>query len=218
MNDKHFLAPLKRDGIAADFIGRIAGVPVDTDREATVARLEPMHREVVESLGFAWESVARAEQVHGGEVAVVEESGVGVISGVDGLVTNVPGVMLGIYVADCGAVYLFDRKQQAIGLVHSGKKGTEAEIVRVALEKMGECYGTQASDVVAVLAPCIRPPAYEVDFAKQIMETLASVGVKESYDCGICTSSDLDAYYSYRLEKGATGRMIALLGIQEGEK
>lgn len=173
-----------------------------------------MHMDAVDNLGFAWESTWRAEQVHGGGVAVVRDIHGGVELGVDGLITNVPGVMLAIYVADCGAVYLIDEKNKAIGLVHSGKKGTDAEITRVALEKMAKEYGTQPADVIAVLAPCIRPPAYDFDFAADIRETLENTGVKKFADCGICTSSDLKKYYSYRVEKGATGRMLALLGIE----
>lgn len=212
--DKNFLQPLELSGYRSDFIGRVDGVEVDTDRIATLERLEPFHRRAVESLGFDWAHCWRAEQVHGGEVAVVESLDACVVHNVDGLVTNVPGVMLGIYVADCGAVYLFDEKNKAIGLVHSGKKGTEMEIARVALEKMAERYGTQTEDVVVVLAPCIRPPAYDVDFAADIRKTAEDLGVKEYVDCNICTSSDLERYYSYRVEKGATGRMLALFGIE----
>lgn len=212
--DKSFLSPLQKAGFKADFIGRIEGVAVDTDRVATVARLQPFHQRNVEELGFQWQSCWRAEQVHGGVVAVADSLEGRVVDGVDGLVTNVPGVMLGIYVADCGAVYILDEKNKAIGLVHSGKKGAEAEITKTAIEKMGTLYGTQPADVVVVLAPCIRPPAYDVDFAAEIRNTAGKLGVKQYVDCGICTSSDLDLYYSYRIEKGATGRMLALFGIE----
>lgn len=209
-----FLQPLEKSGYQSDFIGRVPGVLVDTDRVATVARLQPFHQTKVEQLGFQWQSCWRAEQVHGGAVAVADSLEGRVVDGVDGLVTNVPGVMLAIYVADCGAVYLLDEKNQAIGLVHSGKKGTEAEITKAAIEKMGALYGTLAEDVVVVLAPCIRPPAYDVDFAADIRKTVEKLGVKQYVDCCICTSSDLDLYYSYRVEKGSTGRMLALFGIE----
>ena len=56
--------------------------------------------------------------------------------GADGLVTNQPGVSLGIYVADCGAVFLVDPVRRCLGLVHSGKKGTELAIVERAIEQM----------------------------------------------------------------------------------
>jgi len=211
---ENFLEPLAIDGFHSAFIGRIADVVVDTDRDATIARLEPFHRNEIEELGFSWGNTWRAEQVHGGRVAVVRDLGGTLVKGVDGLITNVPGVLLAIYVADCGAVYLIDQKNKAIGLVHSGKKGTDAEIACVALDKMAEEYGTQPADVIAVLAPCIRPPAYDVDFAADIRKTLEDAGVKKYFDCGICTSSDLKKYYSYRIEKGATGRMLALLGME----
>ncbi|MEO1857936.1 MAG: laccase domain-containing protein, partial [Rubritalea sp.] len=194
----NFLGPIARGGFKSSFIGRVAGVDVEADRDATVARLLPYHKSEIESLGFSWVNTWRAEQVHGGEVAVVRELAGDIIQSVDGLITNVPGVLLAIYVADCGAVYLLDEKNKAIGLVHSGKKGTKAEIVRVALDKMAEEYGTNPADVVAVLAPCIRPPAYECDFALEIKKTIEVAGVKEYYDSGICTSSDLSKYYSYR--------------------
>lgn len=210
----NFLEPLQSVGLHTAFVGRVKGVDVDTDRDATIARLVPYHKHKVEQLGFDWKSTWRAEQVHGAGVAVVRDLNATVVSGVDGLITNIPEAMLAIYVADCGAVYLMDPKHKAIGLVHSGKKGTELNIVKVALDKMAAEYGTDPTDVIAVLAPCIRPPAYDVDFAAGIRKSLEEIGVGEFHDSGICTSSDLDAYYSYRMEKGATGRMLALFGIE----
>lgn len=213
-----FLAQINSlDGITAKFITRIEGIPVDADRLATVKRLEPAHMAVVEEMGYSWEECQRCEQVHGGEVAIVSVSGEcadGVIDGVDGLISGDAGVLLGIYVADCGAIYLVDRVTGVIGLVHSGKRGTELGILTKALEMMALEFGTRASDVVVALAPCIRPPAYEVDFAAEIRRQAVSAGVRDENfkDSGICTSSDLENYYSYRSEKGATGRMLALLG------
>lgn len=213
-----FLAQINSlDGITAKFITRIEGIPVDTDRQATVKRLEPAHMAVVEEMGYSWKECQRCEQVHGGEVAIVSVSGEcadGVIDGVDGLISGDAGVLLGIYVADCGAIYLVDRVTGVIGLVHSGKRGTELGILTKALEMMALEFGTRASDVVVALAPCIRPPAYEVDFAAEIRRQAVSAGVRDENfkDSGICTSSDLENYYSYRSEKGATGRMLALLG------
>ena len=82
---------------------------------------------------------------------------------------------------------------------------------------MQEQYGSQPSDLHVVLAPCIRPPAYEVDFASQIREQALAAGVPDSQytDSAICTTSELSSFYSYRQEKGSTGRMLALLGLIE---
>ena len=214
-----FLAKLNVvDGLEARFLTRVDGVEVDTDRLATVARLEPFHKNAVEEMGFSWSQCWRAEQVHGAEIAVVDKMVRGedaeVIEGVDGLITGDAGVLLGIYVADCGAIYLADQVTGAVGLLHSGKKGTELGILPKALNLMKADFGTKAEDVLVVLAPCIRPPAYEVDFASEIQKQALAAGVrKENFtDCGICTSENLERYYSYRTEKGATGRMLALLG------
>ncbi|MDC0321669.1 laccase domain-containing protein, partial [Akkermansiaceae bacterium] len=69
-------------------------------------------------------------------------------------------------------------------------------------------------DLVAVLGPCIRPPYYEVDFAKIIRDQAIRSGVlpENFHDCALCTASDLKRFYSYRREKGNTGRHLALLG------
>ena len=202
-------------GVKARFVGRVPEVAVDTDREATVARLQPAHETVVHSMGFEWAQLHRAEQVHGAEIAVV---GIGdqvqIWSAVDGLVTADPRILLGIYVDDCGAVYISDPVQGVLALLHSGKKGTEGNITGRAIALMRNRFGSRVEDLVVALAPCIRPPAYEVDFAAEIRRQVLAAGVPSSQydDSGICTSSDLECYYSYRIEKGNTGRMLALLG------
>jgi len=214
-----FLGPMQQayPGIRAGWIGRIPGLAVDGDRDRAMGMLRPAHEAAVAAFaeGSAW---WRAEQVHGNRVAVVPAApqiaapdGLPVVPGVDGLVTNTPGLVLAIYVADCGAIWLADRRTGAIGLLHSGKKGTESEILRQALELMGREFGTQPADVVSVLGPCIRPPHYETDFAAEIAAQAARAGIREFHDCGEDTASDLCRYYSYRLEKGQTGRMLALI-------
>jgi hypothetical protein len=135
----------------------------------------------------------------------------------DGLVTNMAGMCLGVYVADCCAVYLADPVRRAIGLVHSGKKGTELAIARRAVETMEREYGSRAGDLVAQLSPCIRPPEYDVDFAVEIVGQLRSAGVGQVEDCGENPGADLERYYSYRMEKGRTGRLLALLMIEPVE-
>ena len=77
------------------------------------------------------DSFATAEQVHGAELAVIDRPlpGERCFDGADGLVTNQVGVSLGIYVADCCAIFLVDPVRRCLGLVHSGRKGTELAIV-----------------------------------------------------------------------------------------
>jgi hypothetical protein len=197
------------------FVRRIAGIDVATDRAEALRRLDQVHRAIRAELGLTGKVFATAEQVHGREVAVIDESlGAKYPSpGADGLITNQPGVSLGIYVADCCAVYLVDPVRKAIGLVHSGKKGTEKAIVTNAIEQMEKRFGSLASDLIVQLSPCIRPPHYEVDFAAEIVRQARAAGVREVHDAGSCTASDLQSYYSYRAEKARTGRMLALLAL-----
>ena len=164
-----FLDGLNRlAGVRACFTKRVQGVPLTTDKWETLSLLEPHHREQVEGLGFEWEQLWRVEQVHGAEVELVPGRGDRMAAGADGLLTAETGVLLGIYVADCAAVYLADRRTGALGLVHSGRKGTEQGIVARALRRMRNEFGTETREVVAAISPCIRPPLYEVDIAAEI--------------------------------------------------
>jgi copper oxidase (laccase) domain-containing protein len=157
-----------------------------------------------------------AEQVHGNKIAVVDLAPASdtEFSGCDGFITRQRGIALGIHVADCCAVYIVDPTTPAIGLVHSGKKGTELQIARSAIEQMQERFGSSPADMIVQLSPCIRPPHYEIDFAAEIIRQCRSCGVSQIHDSGVCTACDLDSYYSYRAEKGKTGRMLALLGLR----
>ena len=168
-----------------------------------------------EDLGFAGGAFTTAQQVHGNQVAVIDDSPGEdrCCAGADGFITNQRGISLGIYVADCCAVFLVDPVQQAIGLVHSGKKGTELGIVGIAITKMREHFDSAPRDLIVQLSPCIRPPHYEVDFANEIVRQVRACGVEQVQDAGRCTACDLRRYYSYRAEKARTGRMLALLAL-----
>lgn len=201
-------------GFRHRFTLRHPEIPVDADRAVVVEHLWGWHREQAAELGFDAQALCIAEQVHGAEVAVIDAVPSTPIPGADGIITATPGLVIGIYVADCGALYLADPVTGACGIVHSGKKGSELGIAAVAIRLMQEKYGSDPRDIRAQLGPCIRPPAYEVDFAAQIRASCMEAGVlPEHYaDCGVCTSSDLRRFYSYRMEKGRTGRLLALLG------
>ena len=198
------------------FVQRHPQLGMDVERNEALARLAPWHEQHLAALGFPPGSMKTAEQVHGDGIARVDASSAALSTQVDGLITNDPSVVLGIYVADCSAIYLHDTRHGAVGLVHSGKKGTELGIVPRAVEAMRAAFGTQPSDLVVQLSPCIRPPSYEVDFAADILRQCRDAGVPESavHDCGLCTSQDLGRFYSYRVEKGRTGRMLALLSAR----
>jgi polyphenol oxidase len=201
-------------GLAHGFTLRHPTIDVLAEKNVVVERLWAWHHEQVEALGFTRENLRTAEQVHGGDVRHITQESAAHTENVDGLITATPAVMLGIYVADCCAVYLADPVTGGIGLVHSGKKGTEAAISVNAIRLMADTFGSRAQDIIVQLSPCIRPPAYEVDFAAAIRAQCLDAGIlpQNLHDTGLCTSSDAQHYYSYRMEKGKTGRMLALLG------
>lgn len=198
------------------FTLRVPGIEMTHDKAEALARLDAIHRKIRIGAGLASAPFITAQQVHGSDVAVVDEArgGDNYFENCDGLITNRRGVCLGIYVADCCAVYLVDPVRDAIGLVHSGKKGTELGIVSKAVEAMAEHFGSRASDLVIQLSPCIRPPHYEIDFAAEIVRQCRALGVTSVNDSGTCTACDLDRYYSYRAEKGRTGRMLAFAALR----
>ncbi len=215
-----FLNPIRQahPGLRAAWVARVPGLAITGDREAAMRTLRPHHQAAVAEFGGSPETWWRAEQIHGTHVALVPGSprilapdGLPVVPGADGLVTCQPGLVLAIYVADCGAIWLADRRTGAIGLLHSGKKGTADNILQQALALMAREFGTRPGEVVTVLGPCIRPPHYETDFAAQIARQAAAAGVGDFHDCGEDTAADLSRNYSYRFEKGQTGRMMALI-------
>jgi purine-nucleoside/S-methyl-5'-thioadenosine phosphorylase / adenosine deaminase len=200
-------------GIVHAFTGRAEGIDVAVDRESALARLEKSHSDVRQSIGLGDRLFITAEQVHGAAVAVVDASTPAPVPNTDGLITADPRVCLGIYVADCGAVFLVEPGRRVIGLLHSGRKGTELGITRVAIERMVGEFDCNPAKLIVQLAPCIRPPHYEIDFAAEIVRQAREAGVREVHDCGICTGQNVERYYSYRIERGRTGRMLAKLAL-----
>lgn len=217
MDTPAFLNPLLQyPDVIAQFIERVPGIAISEDRDEMIERLEPVHRAEIECLGANWKYFRRAEQVHGNKVALVGDIGSNYpIEGVDGLAcSGKADCILGIYVADCAAVWLYDKVSQGRALLHSGRRGTEQNIVANGVEYLRKfCYSTP-SEIVAVISPCIRPPHYEMDIPGTIHTQLIECGVlpENIHDSGLDTASDLNRFYSYRMEEGKTGRMLALFG------
>lgn len=200
----------------ARFITRVPGVPTTTDRATVIAALTPAHEAVLEEGGIATKMLRRAQQVHGNKVALVGDIGCSYpVEGVDGLFCGGKAdCCLGIYVADCAAVWIYDKETQCRALVHSGKAGTLQNIVGETLKAMNKVLGVHAGNCIAVISPCIRPPHYEVDIVTMIKQQLEEAGIdpQNITDSGLDTAADLETFYSYRVEKGNTGRMLALFG------
>lgn len=197
------------------FTQRAPGLDVKVERDRALELLGGAHASICSHLGLDARRFIVAQQVHGINVVAVDSHTVPPVPAADGLISDSPGVCLGIYVADCCAVYLVDPVRRAIGLLHSGKIGSGLGISTVAIEKMVSEYGCEPHRMIAQLSPCIRPPEYEIDFTAQIVAQCRAAGIRQVIDCGICTAAHVDRYYSYRVDLGKTGRMLALLAIQE---
>ncbi|RIV28225.1 peptidoglycan editing factor PgeF [Alicyclobacillaceae bacterium I2511] len=132
----------------------------------------------VEVIGGRLEDWVMAQQVHGHKVARVtsQDRGKGAytaenaVSGVDGLVCDSPGVTLGILAADCVPVLFYDPRRGAVGIAHSGWKGTVGHLVREVVSVMKQSFGTDPSDLNVCLGPSIRECCYEVgaDVARHV--------------------------------------------------
>ena len=91
---------------------------------------------------------------------------------VDGLVTDEPGVVLSTFFADCVPLYFVDTVNRAIGLSHSGWRGTVGRMGQRTLEKMATEFGTNPKDIVAAVGPSICQDCYEVseDVAEEFIK------------------------------------------------
>ena len=200
-------------GIAARFIGRISAIDTTCERKIAMERLQPEHHNLLAHEGLESFPLVTAEQVHGKEIALILEPAPQPIPGVDGLLTTRRGITLGIYVADCAPVWIVAKDGSAGALLHSGKKGTELGITRAGIHDLIAQTGKRPGAFLAVIGPCVRPPCYEVDFAAEITRQAQEAGIRDIHDEGICTACHSERYYSYRREKGLTGRMLATLTL-----
>lgn len=164
-------APLEQDGFANGFSTRAGGVsPFPSDAlnlagfdQDSAENIGENRRRFLSALGQGW-SLSACWQVHGRDVRVVRESAdpASESERCDALTTNLTGVLLAVKTADCVPVLLGDARTGACAAVHAGWRGTLAEIVRHALERMREEFGTSAADVRAALGPAALGCCYEV--------------------------------------------------------
>jgi len=195
----------------------------------------------------AIDSLVIPNQVHGNRVAVVKSSANGSAISLpgeaDALVTQVPGALLGITVADCLPVLLYDSENHAVGLAHSGWRGTAGRIVPNTLNAMQNEFGTDPRHVVAAVGPGICGRCYEV--GDEVREALLAVnaprdslrpsqngrwmldlttivecqaresGIRESAlsVAPCCTACHNHLFYSHRKEGAMAGRFGAFIRL-----
>jgi len=165
------------------------------------------------------------------------------VVGADALITNIPNLPLLLFFADCVPVLIVDPVHKAIGVSHAGWKGTVGRIAQKTVLAMQENFGTNPADCLVGIAPSIGPCCYEVDqmVVAQLKqnctkwsELLTTHGSKWRLDLWlanqmqleeigvptanivvskVCTACNTELFFSYRAEKGRTGRIGAIISL-----
>lgn len=189
---------------------------------------EQVWEAAAEALGAPGAGVARMKQVHGRQVLRV--SGPGMAGEADALVTDTPGLLLAVRVADCVPILVVG--QRGVAAIHAGWRGLALGVIAAALDALGPARA-------AVVGPCISGEAYEVgdeviagieaagvpghafirqgprrrhaDLPAATAWLLREGGVAEVDVLGLCTFSDL-RLHSFRRSGGAPGRQAGLIG------
>ena len=151
----------------------------------------------------------------------------------DGIVTDIPDVLLFIQVADCQPVMLYDQVKKVVANIHSGWKGSLKDIVGAGVDTMQREFGSDPASVLAGIGPSLGPCCSEFvnyrseipdkflgyrrgknhfDFWQMTIDQLTAKGIKrENIElCRICTNCSHDSFFSYRHEK-VTGRFASVI-------
>ena len=167
----------KIEGIRHAFSTRIGGVSkehlssmnLSFSRGDDPANVRENYRRFCEAAGFEVENIVTSDQAHTTKVRYVTKADCG--SGVtrdrdfhdiDGMITDEPGVVLATFYADCVPLYFVDPVHRAIGLSHSGWRGTVHKIGKITVQAMADQYGSRPEDIVAIIGPSICQDCYEV--------------------------------------------------------
>jgi len=183
------------------------------------------------AVGFTSAVVAR--QVHGSAIAVYHDKlpdGLLIRDGFDGHVTDTPGVLLAVTVADCVPVFLAHPPTGRIGLVHAGWRGIAAGVLEAGIQELTGNTDAAADDVVMHCGIAICGSCYEVgpevitavtgrpaegpeplDLRTVLVERGTALGVHRITASPFCTAHDA-GFASYRAQRSAAGRMAAFLG------
>jgi len=197
-----------------------------------------------DALGLDPRTTVDASQAQADAIAMVDERHRSTrIKNVDALLTRTPNLPLLLRYADCVPILLFDPVHRVIGVNHAGWRGTVLNIVTKTVQVMIDAFGTRPRDLVAGIAPSIGPCCYLVgddviarvrgafenadsllvsnangahlDLWQANAQQLRALGVEQIEIANICTAHHTDEFYSWRAERGNTGRFGALIAIRE---
>lgn len=182
--------------------------------------------------GFS--ALVMSGQVHGRVVRWHEDlEGWVIQNAADGHATGVPGVLLAVTVADCIPVYLIAPRQRVVVLLHAGWRGTAAGVLRAGVEVLsqrrevppgeilmhcgigicGKCYEVGSEVPRALGIPAPEPGPWHLDLREVLARQARALGLREVSISPWCTAHDFPRFYSHRASRGASGRMVAYLGL-----
>lgn len=202
-----------------------------TDNESKYHRLL-----LAERIGLKEDTLQFQSQVHGSVVKRIFSQGEASES--DGMITNVPGIVLCTLLADCCGILLYDERNKAIGAIHSGWRGTHLGISSEAIETMNREFGTRPEEVRAYLSPSASGKKYEVqkdvadlfktgvtqkDESHFLFDNRACIKEQLIQKSGLlqknitisneCSISD-SRFHSFRRDGVKSGRMCAFIGMK----
>lgn len=200
------------------FLGRRGGVSTGVHAGLNVGLGSEDHRAaVVENRSRAGDAVlpgatlVTVYQVHGRDCMVADRWSEADRPRADAMVTDRPGLLLGILTADCAPVLLADAEAGVVGAAHAGWKGALAGVTDATIDAM-ERLGAQRDRIAAAIGPCIARPSYEVDdaFARRFED--ADPANERFFTAGRAGHHrfDLEAYVAARLAAAGIGRVDAL--------
>jgi purine-nucleoside/S-methyl-5'-thioadenosine phosphorylase / adenosine deaminase len=230
------------------FLTRIGGVSKDNYQSLNLSydvgddpkNVDMNYKRVKKGLGI--DKIFTLKQVHSNRVFYLNRNNFkGNLEG-DGLFTDEKGLAVGVKVADCLPIYIFDKKYKIIGIGHAGWRSTLARIGESLVSAITQKFGLNPSDLNFSLGPCIDEPCYEVGFEllSQFFNTipgsekffvehsrkiyfnlkglnrwlLEGLGLTEITGLDSCTKCNSDLFYSVRRD-GTTGRNLALIYLSK---
>lgn len=173
-------------------------------------------------LNIAPEALVVPHQVHGTEVRHIGKEFLSlpenvrrmIVEGVDAVMTNVPGLCVGVSTADCIPVLLYDAAHHAVCAIHAGWRGTAARIVQKAIAGMAMSFNSSAADLKAVIGPGISLKNFEV--GQEVYNAFAEAGFDMEYIAKMYDKWHIDLWQANRMlltQAGVKSENIQLSGI-----
>jgi len=228
--------------------GVLASLNLGLTRGDSLDALKENYRRICRILQISDGDIVRRGQIHGTCVEVVTHRDCGDIYSADkpkadGLITNVPGIALMVYAADCVPMLLCDAETGVVGAVHAGWRGTALDIAGEAVRKMESVFGCR--NISAAIGPSISKCCFETDgdvpsalhkslgnmagscverlgekfmvdlkAANRLMLLRAGVLPENIIVSDECTSCSCDKYWSHRRTNGDRGSQAAIIVLR----